>query len=99
MYILKRYLRVVAIFTLAILSACSTEKDAALNRGYHNMTARFNGYYNAGVVIELAMAGYRSSFTDDYYKILPLDVYPGEKDAAALYPDMDIAIEKCERVI
>jgi hypothetical protein len=99
MQFLTRYKILLAIPAMALLVACSTEKDAALNRGYHNMTARFNGYYNAGVVIDLAMEGYRNSYTDDYYRILPLDVYPGDKDAASLYPDMDIAIEKCERVI
>ncbi|MBI3136580.1 MAG: tetratricopeptide repeat protein [Bacteroidetes bacterium] len=93
------YTRIAVIFLMTVLSACSTEKDAAINRGYHNMTARFNGYYNAGVVIETALTGYRSSYTDEYYKIIPLEVYPTEKDAPGLYPDMDKAIEKCERVI
>lgn len=84
---------------VAILLACSTEKDAALNRGYHNMTARFNGYYNAGVVIDLSLETYRVAYQDDYYKLLPLEIYPTEKDAPGLFPEMDKAIEKCERVI
>jgi tetratricopeptide (TPR) repeat protein len=88
-----------AIFLIVFVSGCSTEKDAAINRGYHNMTARFNGYYNAGVVIDLSLTGYRGTYVDEYYKIIPLEVYPTEKDAAGLYPEMDRAIEKCERVI
>lgn len=63
------------------------------------MTARFNGYYNAGVVIETALKSYRDNFSDQYYKLLPLEVYPTVEDAPNLYPDMDKAIEKCERVI
>lgn len=88
------------VLAIAILfTTCSTEKDAALNRGYHNMTARFNGYYNAGEVIEAALGSYRASYVDEFYKIIPLEVYPTEKDAASLFPEMDKAIEKCERVI
>lgn len=79
--------------------SCSTEKDAALNRGYHNMTARFNGYYNAGVLIETSLEAYRGGFPDEYHKIIPLEIYPSEKDAPALFPEMDRGIEKCERVI
>jgi len=82
-----------------IVVACSTEKDAAINRGYHNMNARFNGYYNAGVIIDEAILAYRLALVEDYYKLLPLEAYPSEKEAPGLYPDMDKAIEKCERVI
>lgn len=81
------------------MSSCSTEKDVALNRGYHNMTARFNGYYNAGVVIQTSLDAYRNAFPDAYHKLLPLEIYPTEKDAAGLFPEMDRGIEKCERVI
>jgi len=87
------------ITLVMMVAACSTEKDAAINRGFHNMTARFNGYYNAGVIIEVALESYRTSLIEDYYKLLPLEVYPSEKDAPGLYPDMDKAIEKCERVV
>jgi tetratricopeptide (TPR) repeat protein len=89
----------VTMAMLSIVVSCSTEKDAAINRGYHNMTARFNGYYNAGVVTETALTGYRGSFVDEYYKIIPLEVYPTDEDAQALFPELDRAIEKCERVI
>ena len=99
MIFFNRFISFLVIVVVMMVTSCSTEKDAAINRGYHNMTARFNGYYNAGVVIDLAMAGYRGSYVDDYYKLIPMDVYPPEKDAAALFPDMDVAIEKCERVI
>jgi len=48
-----RHKYLLAALVLAVfLSACSTEKDAALNVGYHNMTARFNGYFNAGEIID-----------------------------------------------
>lgn len=99
MKILRDISNFIAIITLIVLGSCSTEKNVAINRGFHNMTARFNGYYNAGVIIDETLLTYRSGYTDAYYDIIPLIVYPSEKDAASLYPQMDKAIEKCEKVI
>jgi tetratricopeptide (TPR) repeat protein len=84
---------------IGLNQSCSTEKDVALNRGYHNMTARFNGYYNAGVIVETSIDAYRDTYQDEYYKLLPLEVFPADKDASSLFPEMDRGIEKCERVI
>ncbi|MFK8045740.1 MAG: tetratricopeptide repeat protein [Crocinitomicaceae bacterium] len=88
-----------ALVIAGLLSACSTEKDAALNVGYHNMTARFNGYFNAGEIIDQSLVTFRDKYKDDYTVILELQVYPSEKEATGLFPDMDKAIEKCSKVI
>lgn len=85
----------IALFILA----CSTEKEALLNKGYHNMTARYNGYYNARVIIDEALLNYRDGYQDNYNEILPLDLYPTEADAPNLTPEMEDAIERCETVI
>ena len=75
--------------------ACSTEKEALLNKGYHNMTARYNGYYNARVIIDEALTAYRLDYQEDYTEILPLDLYPTEADAPNMFPEMEDAIERC----
>ena len=87
------------VVSVAILLGCSTEKDAALNVGYHNMTARYNGYFNAGEIINQSMTSYRDKYEDDYADILEIQVFPDEEDATAVFPDMDLAIEKCSKVI
>lgn len=79
--------------------ACSTEKDALINRGFHNMTARYNGYFNAGEIINESLTVYREKTKDDYTKLLPLDLYPNEETVSAMFPEMDLAIEKCSKVI
>lgn len=70
-----------------------------MNRGFHNMTARYNGYFNAGEIINESLTAYREKTKDDYTKIIDLEVYPNEEDAPALFPQMDLAIEKCSEVI
>ena len=73
-----------ALMVLTSLFGCSTEKDAALNVGYHNMTARYNGYFNARVLMEETLDNYRASTVEDYTKVLPLDLYPAKEDVPAI---------------
>lgn len=63
------------------------------------MTARYNGYYNAKVIIAEELEGFRETHVDDYEKIIPLDLYPNQEDATAMYPQLDDAIERCSKVI
>lgn len=63
------------------------------------MTARYNGYYNAGVIIDEALQGYRDSYQEDYTTIIPLDLYPTEEDVPNLFPELEDAIERCSKVI
>lgn len=87
------------LLLLTILLGCSTEKDAALNIGYHNMTARYNGYFNAGEIIDQALNSYRDNHKDDYSELLTLTPFPNQSEASGIFPDMDLAIEKCSKVI
>ncbi|MFT5822297.1 MAG: tetratricopeptide (TPR) repeat protein [Crocinitomix sp.] len=82
-----------------IAASCSTEKDALINKGYHNMNARYNGYYNAGVIIDEMLEGYREGYLEDYIDVIPLDLYPTELDAPNVYPELEDAIERCSKVI
>ena len=88
-----------ALMVMAFFFGCSTEKDAALNVGYHNMTARYNGYFNARVLMEETLDNYRASTVEDYTKVLPLDLYPAKEDVPAIQESYETALEKCENVI
>jgi len=100
MSLINRHIKVVfGIFILLIISSCSTEKDAALNRGYHNMTSRYNGYFNARVLMDEALESYRASAAEDYTKILPLDLYPSKEEVPSIQEPYETAFEKCEKVI
>jgi len=84
---------------ILMMPSCSTEKDALINRGYHNMTARYNGYYNAGVIISEALTAYRTASQEDFDKLLPLDLYPSSEEVANMTPELEDAIERCSKVI
>ena len=96
-----KLLSLLMLFLISFVSvqSCSTEKDVAINRGFHNMNARYNGYFNAGEIINEALQSYRNKTKEDYTKILPLENYPDKENAVALAPQMEDAIERCSKVI
>lgn len=84
---------------LVIIVSCSTEKNTFINRTYHSLTAKYNGYFNARELIRQGLENYRKQAKEDYSEILPLDLFPGEDDVVELYPVVDTAIAKCTKVI
>lgn len=82
-----------------LLHSCSTKKNKWLNRTYHNITSRFNGYFNGNETIKEAEAMLKTAHRDNYYKIIP--VYPTGtlEDSKTILPLSDKAIKKASVVI
>ena len=88
-----------SFIVLCILASCSTKKKGFLNRAYHNTTARYNGYFNAREGIKQGLTDYYESREENFDEIIPIFPMPTEEDASSLYPVMNVAIEKTEKVI
>lgn len=86
-------------FIVLIALSCSTEKDAWLNKRYHNTTARYNGYFNAGEIIKETMADFELNREENYSEIIPLFIYANDEESKSFYAPMDTAVSKCETVI
>ncbi|MBL7962851.1 MAG: tetratricopeptide repeat protein [Flavobacteriales bacterium] len=82
-----------------VLSGCSTEKDAFLNRSFHRTTARFNGWFNANEKLNEAVANMEMSYQDDFDQVLPIFIYGTEQQAKSMSKTMDVSIDKCAVVI
>lgn len=95
----RKHIAFILLVAMATHWGCSTEKNKGINRGYHNMTSRYNGYFNANEIIRESLKTYRDAYKEDYTKILPIYVYADEKTASTLYPNMDKAISKTSVVI
>lgn len=93
------YFPISLLLLILVVYSCSTEKNAALNRGFHNMTAHYNGYFNARELIKESLKTFHETNKDDYADILPIFIYPDEKNASTLYPNMQKAIDKTSKVI
>jgi tetratricopeptide (TPR) repeat protein len=82
-----------------LLFSCSTKKNTVATRAYHNLTARYNGYYYSNESIDEGVYKIEKSHKDNFDKILPVYVYPSPEKAKATFPDFDKAIKKSSLLI
>ncbi len=88
-----------ALLVMVIASGCSTEKDAFLNRTFHRLTARDNGWFNANEKLNETVAGMERAYTDDFDNVLPIFIYGTEEQRKSNTPVMETCIDKCALVI
>lgn len=67
-----RYISALLLGTL-IFNACSTKKDAALNRNWHALNTKFNTLYNGNIAFEEGRMTLNDTYQDDYWEILPIE--------------------------
>ncbi len=79
--------------------ACSTNKDAFLNRTFHRLVTRDNGWFNANEKLKETVAAMQKSHADDYDQVLPIFVNGTKEEATSMTPELEICIEKCATVI
>ena len=84
---------------LALFQNCGTKKNTFIHRGYHNITARFNGYYWSSEAIKEGVFKIEGANKDNYDKILPVYVVATNETAKTTFPDFDKAIKKSSLVI
>jgi tetratricopeptide (TPR) repeat protein len=94
-----RFKGILIVVMLIGFFSCSTEKNKLFNRTYHNTTARYNGYFNAGELIKESLQDFHVQNKDDYTKILPVFIIPDEEHSKSLFAPMDKAILKTSTVI
>lgn len=99
MHIVKSKIVILTAIIIAVLYACSTEKNSLLSRSYHGLNAHYNGYFNANDLIRTSIETYRTNKVENYYTLLEIDPVPDEDEVIALYPALDTAIAKCMKVI
>lgn len=70
-----------------------------MHRGWHNMTARFNGYYYSNENIKETVKKIEKSNKDDFSKTLPLFIYTNNTTSKNYFSDCDKTIKKSSVVI
>ena len=101
--VLKRINRYIPFIFLSLgivlLAGCSTKKKNFMSRGYHNLTAKYNVYWNGKEAMEAGVEKLEKSHSDNYEEIL--DVFPvgTSESAKSVYGDMDKGIEKASLTI
>ena len=68
-------------------------------RGWHNMNARYNGYFYSKENLKESVKKVEKANKDDFTKMLPLFVYPDNESSKNFYNDFDNTIKKSSVVI
>jgi len=76
--LLSRYIFLLGMIILSTLSACKSTKYGLVKRTFHNITAHYNGYFNAKQRVDNTEMQNNKAFRDKYEDILP--VFKLERD-------------------
>ncbi len=83
---------------LTIFMGCS-QKNNFVNRTFHNLSAHYNGYYNAGLKLEEAQTKLAALHEDKYDRVLSVFKYGDRTKAKTVFPLLDDAMKRTSLVI
>ncbi|TVQ13150.1 MAG: hypothetical protein EA361_10065 [Bacteroidetes bacterium] len=87
------------IVILIIGGACSTQKNTFVNRNYHSITTKYNGYFNARESYRDGLYRLDQMHEDNYEDVLSVFRYGSTQQAASIAGNMDIAYQKASTAI
>ena len=82
------------IFLLLFFIGCSTQKDAVLNKWYHQLNTKYNGLFYAQEHLKTGVKKITASHKANYKEIISINQYGTMKAAQSAQSSLDQAIEK-----
>ncbi len=79
---------------LLFLSACKSSENSAVKLAYHDLTARYNRYFNAELLLSEIEKDVESKHKDNYDRILPINPMDDIQSPEEYFPKLDAAIKK-----
>src|SRR3546814_12828299 len=70
-----------------------------VKRTYPNISARYNGYFNARALFRETVGEFERQYMDSYDQLLPIIRIPGESQAQDLAASMGTVISKASEMI
>lgn len=84
---------------LLIASGCSRKRSTVVSRTYHNLTAHYNGYFNARERTDEVAKRVFDGQADKFERVLDIYKFGDANGAKANFPDLDESIKKTSLVI
>lgn len=95
----KNILFLAVVAAIVVLSGCSTQKNTFPNRAYHNVTCRYNVYWNGNQAMKDAEKELKKLSKDNFTATLPVYNYPDKADLGPALSHLDRTIEKSSKAI
>jgi tetratricopeptide (TPR) repeat protein len=101
MTLLKPDLKIKIYWLLLIpgLVACSTQKNTFVTRTYHNITSRYNVFFNGTESFKKGQRTILDVHKNDYSELLPVFLYEDQQLVGTIGSEMDRTIKKSEKLI
>ena len=97
---LRRFLSLSALLLiLVVISGCSTKKNTLLSRSYHQLTSRYNTFFNGNESFKRGVDRINKQYEYDFTRNLPVFTYTNPELAKTASADMDRAITKASKII
>jgi tetratricopeptide (TPR) repeat protein len=87
------------VSAVLLLAGCSTKKKNFLSRGYHNLTSKYNVFWNGQEAMKEGVATLEKGHADNYEEILEVFPIGTSESAKSVYGQMDRGIEKASLAI
>ncbi|MEX0275851.1 MAG: tetratricopeptide repeat protein [Flavobacteriaceae bacterium] len=91
------------LISVFLFNACSTKKDAFINRNWHALNTKYNVLYNGSLAFEEGREALNSGYQDNYWELLPVErlEVPEEirLDSEGNTPTFERAEEKASKAI
>lgn len=82
-----------------LIAACSTKKDKWLNRTYHNVTAKYNAYFNGREALKEGIRDLEKQHVDNYFKVLNVYRMGSVEQSKSFNPVAEKVMKKAAKVI
>lgn len=96
---MKHFPSIIGLVLALMTFGCSQEKNTIVNRTYHYVTSRYNGYFNGNLALQDAHNAMEEAYQPDYAAPLPIFISKIDEVAQGSYPQLDRAIEKTSMVV
>lgn len=97
---MNKYLKyILGIVVLVFGIACSTRRNTAITRGYHNLTSYYNILFNGEESFKKGMQKLVENYDDDFSELLPVFYYTEKDELASIATEMDRSIKKATKLI
>ena len=84
---------------MVVLCGCSVKRNNFFSRNYHQLTTRYNVYFNGDQALKSGIKHMENRHREDYTHLLPVFVSNDEQTRSICSSDMDYAIEKAAKAI
>lgn len=96
---MRSKIHAILLVMMTVFMACSTKKNTAITRGFHQMKTKYNIYYNGAISFNEGEQAILEANKDDYSSIINLYPVSNHEAASAATSQMDRTIEKCRKCI